>query len=425
MGENYRIGTIAIKGGYNPKGGEPKVVPIVQSATYEQDDPEFVAKVFNLEADGYLYGRTGNPTVTALEEKFAELEKGVAAVATACGQAAVVYSILALAKAGDHIIASSAVYGGTYNLLKINLPKLGIETTFVDPEASKEEILKVAKSNTKAIYGETIGNPGLNVLDFEKFAAVAKELDIPFIVDNTIATPYLVNPIDYGANVVVHSTTKYANGHADALGGIIVDGGNFNWDNGKFPEFVEEDPSYHGISFVKNFGKSAYATKIHSTLIRDFGAIPAPVNAFLTNRGLETLHLRVQRHSENALKLAKYLESHPKVSWVNYPYLESSSQYNRAKKYLRGGGSGILTFGLKGGEAVAGKLIENLKVTSLVVNLGDVRSYIIHPWSTTHAQLSSEEKIKSGVLPDLLRVSVGVEDINDIIEDYSEALEKI
>lgn len=425
MSRNWEKGTICIQGGYTPKAGEPRVLPIFQSVTYKYDDPDHLAGLFNLEAEGHLYSRISNPTVAALEEKFAELQGGVGAVATSSGQAAVLYAILNICKAKDHIISSASLYGGTVNLFTVNLKKMGIEVTFVDPEASKEEILSLARENTKAIYGETIGNPGLNILDFDKFAEVSKELKIPFIVDNTVGTPYLCNPFEHGVNVVIHSTTKYADGHAQSIGGIVVDGGNFDWTNEKFNEFTEPDPSYHGIKYVETFGKAAYITKLRVTLGRDLGACQSPFNAYLTNLGLETLHLRMERHSQNALELAKWLEKHPKIKWVNYPYLESSPEYNRAKKYLKGGGSGLLTFGIDGDIEVAKKFTKALKLVALVVTLGDVRSCLLHPATTTHSQLSEEEQISSGVTPDLMRISIGVEDIKDIIADFEQALDSI
>ena len=425
MSRNWEKGTICIQGGYTPKAGEPRVLPIFQSVTYKYDDPDHLAGLFNLEAEGHLYSRISNPTVAALEEKFAELQGGVGAVATSSGQAAVLYAILNICKAKDHIISSASLYGGTVNLFTVNLKKMGIEVTFVDPEASKEEILSLARENTKAIYGETIGNPGLNILDFDKFAEVSKELKIPFIVDNTVGTPYLCNPFEHGVNVVIHSTTKYADGHAQSIGGIVVDGGNFDWTNEKFNEFTEPDPSYHGIKYVETFGKAAYITKLRVTLGRDLGACQSPFNAYLTNLGLETLHLRMERHSQNALELAKWLEKHPKIKWVNYPYLESSPEYNRAKKYLKGGGSGLLTFGIDGDIEVAKKFTKALKLVALVVTLGDVRSCLLHPATTTHSQLSEEEQIASGVTPDLMRISIGVEDIKDIIADFEQALDSI
>lgn len=425
MTNQWEKGTICIQGGYAPKAGEPRVLPIFQTATYKYDDPDQLENLFSLGAEGHLYSRISNPTVGALEEKFAKLQGGVGAVATSSGQAALLYAILNICSVGDHIISSASLYGGTVNLFTVNLKKMGIDVTFVDPEASQEEILSCAKDNTKVIYGETIGNPGLDILDFDKFADVSKRLEIPFIVDNTVGTPYLCNPFEHGANVVVHSTTKYADGHAQSIGGIVVDGGNFNWANGKFKDFTEPDASYHGLRYVESFGNAAYITKLRVTLGRDLGACQSPFNAYLTNLGLETLHLRMERHSQNALDLAKWLEKHPKIRWVNYPYIETSSQYDKAKKYLKGGGSGLLTFGINGGIEDAKRFAKALNLVALVVTLGDVRSCLLHPATTTHSQLSAKEQIASGVTPDLMRVSIGVEDIRDIISDFEQALESI
>ncbi|NLY71008.1 MAG: bifunctional O-acetylhomoserine aminocarboxypropyltransferase/cysteine synthase, partial [Clostridiales bacterium] len=316
-------------------------------------------------------------------------------------------------------------YGGTFNLYDVSLRKLGIEFTFINPDASLEEIKACAKSNTKAIFAETLSNPNLVVLDFEKFAKAAKELDIPFIVDNTLATPYLCRPIEHGANIVIHSTTKYADGHATSLGGIIVDGGNFNWDNGKFPELTEPDDSYHGLRYVETFGSAAYIAKARAHLLRDYGCAPSPFNAYLTNLGLETLHLRMERHSYNALKLAEFLENHPRVEWVKYPGLKSSPYYDLAQKYLPKGQSGILSFGIKGGAEAGKQLIKHFKLVHLVVHLGDIRTCILHPASTTHRQLSEAQQIKSGILPEMIRVSIGIEDIDDIIEDFDNALKAV
>lgn len=425
MNKDWKKGTVCIQGGYEPKAGEPRVLPLYQSTTYKYDDPDFLAQLFNLEAEGHLYSRISNPTVAALEEKFTQLEGGVGAVAVSSGQSAVLLAMLNICSAGDHIVSVSSLYGGTVNLFTVNLKKMGIEVTFVDPEASREEILGEIRENTKVLYGEVIGNPGLNILDFDKLSSVAKEADIPFVVDNTVPTPYLCNPFELGADIVVHSTSKYSDGHAQALGGIVVDGGTFNWDNGKFQSVVEPDPSYHGIKYVEAFGKAAYITKLRVTLLRDLGTCMSPFNAYLTNLGLETLHLRMERHSENALKLSQWLSKNEKISWVNYPLLEGNSQYERATKYFKGGASGMLTFGIKGGIEEAKVFTKNLNLIALVVHLGDVRSSLLHPATTTHSQLSEEEQIASGVAPDLMRFSVGIEDIDDIIQDFENALKCI
>lgn len=422
MSEKWGKGTIGIQAGYTPQAGEARVLPIYQSATYKYDDPDELEGLFSLTREGHLYSRISNPTVSALEDKFTQLEGGIGAVATASGQSAILLAILNVCQAGDHIISVSSLYGGTVNLFKVHLKRLGIEVTFVNPDLTEAEILSKAKEQTKLIYGETIGNPGLNILDFEKFSNVAKRINVPFIVDNTVGTPYLCQPFKYGVNVVVHSTTKYAEGHAQSIGGIIVDGGNFDWNQERFQEFITPDESYHGLNYAKDLGASAYITKLRVTLLRDLGPCMSPFNAYLTNLGLETLHLRMQRHSENALQLAKYLENHPKVSWVNYPYLESSFQYPQAKKYLNGGGSGLLTFGIKGGIEESKQFCRGLNLVALAVTLGDVRSCILHPATTTHSQLSEEELRTSGVTSDMLRVSVGIEEISDLIADFEQAL---
>ncbi|MEN8076911.1 O-acetylhomoserine aminocarboxypropyltransferase/cysteine synthase family protein [Clostridioides difficile] len=425
MANNLGKGTVGIHGGYSPNSGEPRVLPIYQSATYKYDDPDTLAALFDLKAEGHLYSRISNPTVGALEEKYAKLEGGVGAVATASGQSAILYVILNVCKAGDHVISVSSLYGGTVNLFSVHLKNLGIEVTFVDPDASEEEILAKAKPNTKVVYGETIGNPGLNVLDFDKFSSVAKKLQVPFIVDNTVATPYHCNPFEHGVNVVVHSTTKYSEGHAQTIGGIVVDGGNFDWTNGKFDDLVLPDPSYHGVKYVETFGAAAYIVKLRVTLLRDLGACMSPFNAYLTNLGLETLHLRMERHSKNALEIAQWLTTQEKVSWVNYPLLEGSKSYDLAKKYLKGGASGLLTFGIKGGIEEAKKFSRALDLVALAVTLGDARSCLLHPATTTHSQLGEDEQRASGVTPDMLRLSVGIEDTKDLINDINEALKVI
>ena len=413
MSNNLGKGTIGIHGGYSPKSGEPRVLPIYQSATYKYDDPDTLEALFALKAEGHLYSRISNPTVGALEDKYTKLEGGVGAVATASGQSAILYAVLNLCKAGDHIISVTSLYGGTVNLFNVHLKNLGIEVSFVEPDASEEEILSLAKENTKAIYGETIGNPGLNILDFDKFSSVAKKIRVPLIIDNTVATPYHCNPFEHGANIVVHSTTKYSEGHAQTIGGIVVDGGNFDWTNGKFNDFTTPDPSYHGLKYVESFGQAAYIVKLRVTLLRDLGACMSPFNAYLTNLGLETLHLRMERHSKNALEIAQWLTTEEKVSWVNYPLLEGSKYYDLEKKYLKGGIENAKEFS------------RGLNVIALAVTLGDARSCLLHPATTSHSQLNEEELLASGVTPDLLRLSVGIEDAKDLINDISEALKAI
>ena len=425
MSNNLGKGTIGIHGGYSPKSGEPRVLPIYQSATYKYDDPDTLEALFALKAEGHLYSRISNPTVGALEDKYTKLEGGVGAVATASGQSAILYAVLNLCKAGDHIISVTSLYGGTVNLFNVHLKNLGIEVSFVEPDASEEEILSLAKENTKAIYGETIGNPGLNILDFDKFSSVAKKIQVPLIIDNTVATPYHCNPFEHGANIVVHSTTKYSEGHAQTIGGIVVDGGNFDWTNGKFNDFTTPDPSYHGLKYVESFGQAAYIVKLRVTLLRDLGACMSPFNAYLTNLGLETLHLRMERHSKNALEIAQWLTTEEKVSWVNYPLLEGSKYYDLAKKYLKGGASGLLTFGVKGGIENAKEFSRGLNVIALAVTLGDARSCLLHPATTSHSQLNEEELLASGVTSDLLRLSVGIEDTKDLINDINKALKAI
>ncbi len=422
MDTNWKLETLAIQGGYEPKAGEARIVPIVQSTTFKYDDADYVAKLFDLEVPGFFYTRLGNPTADAFEKKIAQMEGGVAALATSSGQAAITLAMLNICQAGQHIVSASTLYGGTYNLFSSTLPKLGIEVTFVNPDAPAEEIAAAFRPTTRALYAETIGNPGMNVLDFEKFASVAKAQQVPLVIDNTMATPYLCRPFELGANIVVHSATKYIDGHATSLGGVIVDGGTFNWDNGKFPELVEPDASYHGMQYVKTFGPAAYIIKARVQLMRDLGANVAPMNAFLFNLGLHTLPLRMQRHSENALALARHLEAHPAVSWACYPGLASHSSHGRAQKYLPKGASGVLTFGIKGGAAAGKKFMEACKLIALVVHVGDARSCVLHPASTTHRQLSEEQQLSSGVSPDLIRLSVGIEHIDDLIADVDQAL---
>ena len=422
MSKNHSKKTLCVRGGYEPKIGDPMALPIVQSTTFRYEDPDLVADLFDLKQEGHMYTRISNPTVEALEKKIASLEYGVGAVAVSSGQSAVLLSILNICKTGDHIIASSALYGGTYNLFNITLRNLGISTTFVNLDISEDELLGLVNDKTKLVYGETIGNPGLDIFDFRKFSNVCKKVNLPLIVDNTVASPYLCNPFEFGANIVVHSTSKYIDGHAVALGGVIVDGGNFNWDNGKFSELVEPDPSYHGIKYVERFKESAYIIKLRVSLLRDLGNCMSPFNAFLTNLGLETLHLRMEKHSKSALELAKYLQNHEKISWVSYPLLKTQKDYNRANIYLKNGASGVLTFGIKGGTKEAKEFIKRLKLVDLAVHLGFNKTSVLHPASTTHRQLSEKEQVECGVSPDLIRVSVGIEDINDLINDFNQAL---
>ena len=422
MSTNYKFSTIAVQGTYKADETGARVLPIHQTASFDLGNTDKASNLFALKEFGNIYSRINNPTCSAFEEKIALLEGGVAALSTSSGQAALSIAILNICGAGDHILASSSIYGGSYTLFKYTFAKLGIEVTFFDQEASEEEIQALVKSNTKVLYGETIGNPGLNVLDFEKFSRISEKNDIPFIVDNTFATPYLIKPFDFGAHVVIHSATKYIGGHGNSIGGVIVDSGKYNWDNGKFKELIDPDPSYHGLQYVETFGPLAYIVKARVQLLRDVGATLSPFNSFLLNLGLETLPLRMEKHCENALKLAKYLESNENVSWVNYPGLEDHPTYDRKEKYLPKGASGVFTFGVKGGKEAGVKFINNVKLATLVPNIGDTRTMVIHPSSTTHSQLTEEEQESSGVTGDLIRVSVGIEDIDDIIADFESAL---
>lgn len=414
--------TICVQGGYHPKSGEPRVLPIVQSTTYMYDNPSHLTDLFDLKAEGHMYSRISNPTVSALEEKITALEKGVGALALASGQSATLVAILNICKSGDHIIASSNLYGGSYNLLGITLKTFGIDTTFIDQDLDLEDLLKFSRPETKLIFAETISNPTLKLIDFEKFSAFAKALDLPLFIDNTFPTPYLCNPFDHGANIIIHSATKYLDGHAISVGGIIVDGGNYNWDNNTFKNLTEADPSYHGIKYVEKFKEKAFITKARVQLLRDLGNCISPFNAFLINLGTETLHLRMIKHSENALQLAQFLEAHPKIEWVNYPKLKSNNSYPLGEKYLKLGGSGILTFGIKDGLEGAKKFINKIKLTSLVIHLGDVRSSVLHPATTTHRQLSNEALTAAGIAENMIRVSVGIENIDDLIDDFKAAL---
>lgn len=425
MSKDLSKDTLCIRGGFNPKKGEPVTQPLVQSTSYKFDSCDQVANLFDLKESGHIYTRISNPTVSNLEEKFVKLEGGIGAISVSSGQSAVLLSVLNICKSEDHIVVLSTVYGGTFNLLGTTLKNFGIEASFISPDCSEKELQECIKGNTKLIIGESLGNPSLRILDFKKFSKVAKANGIPLIIDNTVATPYLFNPLKYGANIVIHSTSKYSDGHSLALGGIIIDGGNFDWNNGKFSCLVEPDESYHGLKYVESFGKTAYITKLRVTLLRDLGCTMSPFNAYLTNIGLETLHLRMERHSSNALILAKFLENNKNVTWVEYPLLESHKDYSLAKKYFTKGASGLLSFGIRGGKDVAKKFIDNLELAQLVVHLGDVRTTLLHPASTTHRQLSSEDLIKSGVTEDLIRVSVGIEGIDDIIKDFEQAFIKL
>lgn len=424
MNKNWKLETLAIQAGYEPTSGQPRVIPITQSTTYAYDTAQEVADLFNLDAPGHMYSRISNPTTEAFENKMAALEGGVAGLACSSGQAATTVALLNIVESGDHIVAGTALYGGTFNLLLNTFKKFGIETTFVDLNGPVETIEAAFQENTKVIIGETIENPGMNVMDFEKISAIAKKKDVPFVVDNTLATPYLCQPLKLGADIVIHSASKYIDGHATSISGIIVDSGNYNWDNGKFPGMIEEDPSYHGLSFFKQFGKSAYIVKARVQYIRDMGCYLSPMNAWLANLGLETLHIRMERHSENALAIAEYLEKHPKVAWVRYPGLKGGDSYDLAKKYLKSS-SGVLTFGVVGGRKAGEKVMNSLELARIVVHVADLRTSILHPASTSHRQLSDENLVKAGVGADMLRLSVGIENVEDIIDDLEQALAKL
>lgn len=421
-----KLDTICVQGTYKPKNGEPRVIPIIQSTTYKYDSSVEMGNLFDLKESGYFYSRLQNPTCDNVASKICALEGGVAGMLTSSGQAANFYAVFNIAQAGDHIVSSSAIYGGTYNLFNVTMRKLGIDFTFVSPTASAEEIQAAIKPNTKAIFGETISNPSLDILDIETFASVAHKNGIPLIVDNTFATPINCRVFDYGVDIVTHSTTKYMEGHASTIGGAIVDSGNFDWtQNDKFPGLTTPDDSYHGIVYTEAFGKGAYITKATVQLMRDLGSVQSPNEAFLLNVGLESLHLRVQRHCENAKAVAQYLEKHPKITWVNCAMLEGDSQYEIAKKYMPNGTCGVVSFGIKGGRAAATKFMDSLKLAAIVTHVADARTCCLHPASTTHRQLTDEQLKECGVSPDLVRFSCGIEAAEDIIADIEQALEKV
>ena len=418
------IETKCLHEGYKPGNGEPKALPIYQSTTYTYDSTEHIGQLFDLSADGHMYSRISNPTVAAVEQKIAALEGGVGALCTTSGQAASLLAVLNICTAGDHFVAASTIYGGTGNLFAVTLKKFGIECTFVDADAPEEEIEKAFRPNTKALFGETIANPAIAVLDLEKFARTAHRNGVPFLVDNTFATPVLCRPIEWGADIVVHSTTKYMDGHAIQVGGVIVDSGNFDWAAypDKFPGLCTPDESYHGVVYTEKFGKAAYITKASAQLMRDLGAMQSPQNAFLLNVGLETLPLRMERHCFNAQKTAEFLEAHEKVAWVNYPGLKSSKYYGLAQKYMPNGTCGVISFGLKGGRKAAEEMMDKLKLAAIVTHVADARTCVLHPASHTHRQMNDEQLKEAGVAPDLIRLSVGLEHIDDIIADLEQAL---
>lgn len=423
--ENYKIETKCVQSGYTPKNGEPRILPIYQSTTYKYDSADHIGDLFDLKAPGHMYSRISNPTLECVEAKITDLEGGVGAALTTSGQAANLLAILNITSCGQNFVSLSSIYGGTVNLFAVTLKKMGIEARFITPDMTDDEIDALFDENTRLVFGETIANPALTVLDIEKYSKIAHKHGVPMLVDNTFATPILCRPIDFGADIVIHSTTKYMDGHASVVGGCVVDSGRFNWDNGKFPELTEPDESYHGVVYTKSFGETAYITKLRVQLIRDFGVAPSAINAFLLNMGLETLHLRMERHCKNALEVAQYLENHDKVAWVNYPKLPSSADYALAEKYLPNGACGVISFGIKGGRDAAVKFMDSLKLASIVVHVADARTSVLHPASTTHRQLTDEQLVDAGIGADLVRMSVGIENSSDIIADIAQALDEV
>jgi O-acetylhomoserine (thiol)-lyase len=420
----YGKETLCIQGGWQPKNGEPRVLPIFQSTTFKYESSEQMAKLFDLEDTGYFYSRLQNPTSDAVADKICKLEGGVAAMLTSSGQAANYYAIFNICETGDHLVVSSTIYGGSHNLITVTMKKMGIQCTVVDPNASEEELHKAFRNNTKLVFAETIANPALVVLDIEKFSKVAHAHHVPLIIDNTFATPIHCNPFRFGADIVTHSTTKYMDGHGISIGGAIVDSGNFDWSlyPDKYPGLCQKDESYHGIVYTEKFGKAAYITKATVQLMRDLGSCISPQNAFLLNVGLETLHLRMQRHCENAQRVAEYLENHPSVAWVNYPGLKSSPNYELSQKYLPKGSCGVVSFGLKSGREGATKVMDRFSLISIVTHVADARTSVLHPASHTHRQMSDEQLKEAGVAGDLIRLSVGIEGIDDILQDLENAL---
>jgi O-acetylhomoserine (thiol)-lyase len=422
---NQNDQTLALHAGHNAsETGGTRAVPIYQTTSYVFDNTDHAANLFSLAEPGYIYTRINNPTADILEQRLASLEGGIAAVATSSGSAALATTLLTLLKTGDHIVASNSLYGGTFNLFNVTLPRYGITTTFVNPDDT-ENFSKAINKNTRVVYIESMGNPKLDILDIESISKIAKKSKLPLIVDNTVATPYLLKPIEYGADIVIHSTTKYITGNGTSIGGVIIDAGNFNWSNGLFHEFTEPSAGYHGLVYHEALGPAAFIAKVRIEGLRDLGSAPSPFNCFQTIQGLETLSIRIKKHSENALKVAEWLENQDKVEWVNYPGLKSSKYYDLSKKYLKNGQSGIVTFGLKGGFDSAKKLTDNTKIFSLLANFGDSKSLIIHPSSTTHQQLNEEQQKSTGVTSDLVRLSIGLEDPVDLINDLKDALNSI
>jgi len=424
---SYKIGTKCVQSGYTPGNGEPRILPIYQSTTFKYESSEQMGRLFDLEENGYFYSRLQNPTCDAVAAKIADLEGGVAAMLTSSGQAASFFSIFNICSSGDHVIASAAIYGGTFNLLDVTIRKMGIDVTFISPTSTKEEIIAAAKPNTKCVFAETLSNPALVVLDIECFAEAAHEVGVPLIVDNTFPTPINCRPFEFGADIVIHSTTKYMDGHATSVGGVIVDSGNFDWTKyaDKFPGLCTPDESYHGITYTEKFGKGAYITKATAQMMRDLGSIQSPFDAFLLNLGLETLPLRIKQHCENAQKVAEFLHNHPKVTWVNFPGLKDNEYHALAEKYLPNGSSGVVAFGVAGGREAATRLMDAMKLAAIVTHVADARTCLLHPASTTHRQLTDEQLIACGVSPELIRLSVGIEDAEDIIADLEQALAQL
>ena len=424
MTKKLRLGSLCIHGGYKPNNGEPVELPIIQSTTFKYDDSDEMAMLFDLKKDGYFYTRLANPTNDAVAKKIAALEGGVGAVLTSSGQAANFYAVFNICEAGDHIVTTNEIYGGTYNLFGVTLKKLGIECTFVNQDAPDEEIIAAFRPNTKLLFDETIYNPGCKVLDIEKMARIAHQQGVPLVIDNTFATPINCRPFEWGADIVTHSTTKYMDGHATQVGGCVVDSGNFDWmaHADRYPGLCSPDHSYHGLTYAEKFGKMGYITKLVAQLMRDLGSIPAPQNSFLLNLGLETLHLRMRQHCANAEKVAAMLASHPKVAWVHYPNLPNDESHALQQKYLPNGSCGVMAFGLKGDRDEAIRFMDSLDMINIVTHVADSRTCVLHPASHTHRQLSEEQLQSAGIAPDLIRLSVGIEDVDDIIDDITQAL---
>lgn len=427
MKKNLKTATLCVQGGYQPKNGGPIEVPIIQSTTFKYDDSNEMAQLFDLKKEGYFYTRLQNPTNDAVAQKIAQLEGGVGCLLTSSGQAANFYAVFNICEAGDHVVASNEIYGGTYNLFGVTMRKLGIECTFVNPDASEEELQAAFRPNTKLLFGETISNPGCAVLDIEKFARVAHRNGVPLIVNNTFATPVNFRPFEWGADIVTHSTTKYMDGTASQVGGAVVDSGNFDWmaHAEKFPGLCTPDESYHGLTYVKAFGKMGYTTKLVAQLMRDLGSIPAPMNSFILNLGLQTLHLRMAQHCKNAQAVAEFLHDDPRVAWVHYSGLKDDRYHERAMKYMPNGSCGVIAFGLKGDRDTAVKFMDSLQMINIVTHVADARSCVLHPASHTHRQLTDEQLKAAGIAPDLIRLSVGIEDVDDILDDIRQALDQI